>query len=169
MLTDSVSNNGWNRQVHAKLLPHFKICLCLIDDPFFEFANSHLSSLKKYSFFAKMGTSIDIRLDREGAFYQSVYNAHVKMSLSILCVLCLFFLYVVVVIEFTTLRFRHNGHDDVSNHQPHHCLLNRLFGCRSKKTSKLVYTTTILLKVLQMFSDRPKVHIAQHLLSAILT
>ena len=31
-----------------------------------------------------------------------------------------------------SLRWRHNGHDGVSNHQPHHCLLNRLFGCRSK-------------------------------------
>ena len=40
----------------------------------------------------------------------------------------------------TTLRWRHNGHDSVSNHQPHHCLLNRLFGCRSKKTSKLRVT-----------------------------
>ena len=39
------------------------------------------------------------------------------------------------------LQWRHNGHDGVSNHQPHHCLLNRLFGwCRSKKTSKLRVT-----------------------------
>ena len=38
------------------------------------------------------------------------------------------------------LRWRHNGHDGVSNHQPHHCLLNRLFGCNSKKTSKLRVT-----------------------------
>ena len=30
------------------------------------------------------------------------------------------------------LRWRHNGHDCVSNHQPHHCLLNCLFGRRSK-------------------------------------
>ena len=36
-----------------------------------------------------------------------------------------------------SLRWRHNGHDCVSNHQPRHCLLNRLFGRRSKKTSKL--------------------------------
>ena len=36
-----------------------------------------------------------------------------------------------------SLRWRHNGHGGVSNHQPRHCLLNRLFGCRSKKTSKL--------------------------------
>ena len=35
------------------------------------------------------------------------------------------------------LRWRHNGGDSVSNHQPHECLLNRLIRCRSKKTSKL--------------------------------
>ena len=34
-------------------------------------------------------------------------------------------------------QWRHNGHDCVSNHQPHRCLLNRLFGRRSKKTSKI--------------------------------
>ena len=34
------------------------------------------------------------------------------------------------------LRWRHNGHDSVSNHQPHHYLLSRLIRCRSKKTSK---------------------------------
>ena len=36
-----------------------------------------------------------------------------------------------------TLQWRHNGHDGVSNHQPHHCLHNRLFRHRWKKTSKL--------------------------------
>ena len=40
----------------------------------------------------------------------------------------------------SSLLWRHNGHDGVSNHQPQHCLLNRLFGCRSKKTSKLRVT-----------------------------
>ena len=39
-----------------------------------------------------------------------------------------------------SLRWRHNEHDSVSNHQPHDCLLNRLFGRRSKKTSKLRVT-----------------------------
>ena len=39
-----------------------------------------------------------------------------------------------------TLQGRHNGHDGVSNHQPYHCLLNRLFMRRSKKTSKLRVT-----------------------------
>ena len=39
-----------------------------------------------------------------------------------------------------TLHWRHNDHDCVSNHQPHGCLLNRLFRRRSKKTSKLRVT-----------------------------
>ena len=34
----------------------------------------------------------------------------------------------------------HNGHDSISNHQPHDCLLNRLFRRRSNKTSKLSVT-----------------------------
>ena len=38
------------------------------------------------------------------------------------------------------LRWRHNDHTGVSNHQPHGCLLNRLFRLRSKKTSKLRVT-----------------------------
>ena len=36
-----------------------------------------------------------------------------------------------------SLQWRHNGRDGVSNHQRIACLLNRLFRCRSKKTSKL--------------------------------
>ena len=36
-----------------------------------------------------------------------------------------------------TLQWRHNGRDGVSDHQPHDCLLNRLFRRRSQKTSKL--------------------------------
>ena len=39
-----------------------------------------------------------------------------------------------------SLQRRHNGRGDVSNHQPHDCLLNRLFRRRSKKTSKLRVT-----------------------------
>ena len=38
------------------------------------------------------------------------------------------------------LQWRHNDHDGVSNHQPHGCLLSRLFRRRSKKTSKLRVT-----------------------------
>ena len=42
--------------------------------------------------------------------------------------------------QFRTLRWRHNDHAGVSNHQPHGCLLNRLFRRKSKKTSKLRVT-----------------------------
>ena len=41
---------------------------------------------------------------------------------------------------FNTLIWRHNEHDGVSNHQPYDCLLNSLFGRRSKKTSKFRVT-----------------------------
>ena len=40
----------------------------------------------------------------------------------------------------TALHWYHNDHSGVSNHQPHGCLLNRLFRRRSKKTSKLHVT-----------------------------
>ena len=38
------------------------------------------------------------------------------------------------------IQWRHTGHDGILNHQPHHCLPNRLFGRRSKKTSTLRVT-----------------------------
>ena len=39
-----------------------------------------------------------------------------------------------------TLQWFYDVRDGVSNHQPHQCLLNRLFRRRSKKTSKLRVT-----------------------------
>ena len=39
-----------------------------------------------------------------------------------------------------SLQWCHNERDDLSNHQPHDCLLNGLFRCRSKKTSQLRVT-----------------------------
>ena len=42
-----------------------------------------------------------------------------------------------------SLQWRHNGRDGVSNHQPHHCLLNRLYRRRSKKTSNSVSLTFV--------------------------
>ena len=45
-----------------------------------------------------------------------------------------------VLLWLASLRWRHNGCNSVSNHQPRHCLLNRLFRRRSKKTSKLRVT-----------------------------
>ena len=40
----------------------------------------------------------------------------------------------------SSLQWRRNGYDGVSNHQPHDCLLNHLFGRRSNKTSQLRVT-----------------------------
>ena len=42
--------------------------------------------------------------------------------------------------KWCSLRWRHNGRSSDSNHQPHGCLLNRLFRRRSRKTSKLRVT-----------------------------
>ena len=39
-----------------------------------------------------------------------------------------------------SLHWRHNGHNSVSNHQPHDCLLNRLFRRRSNIIPKLRVT-----------------------------
>ena len=58
----------------------------------------------------------------------------------------IFYCFVVMVLHLhvhhfiITLWWRHNGRDNVSNHQLHDCLLTRLFRCRSKKTSKLRIT-----------------------------
>ena len=43
-------------------------------------------------------------------------------------------------LKMLSLQWRHNELDGVSDHQPHDCLLNRLFRRRSKKTSKLRVT-----------------------------
>ena len=50
------------------------------------------------------------------------------------------FVIVTATVRLKTLQWRHNGHDNVSNHQPHDCLFNRLFRRRSKKISKLRVT-----------------------------
>ena len=47
---------------------------------------------------------------------------------------------ILIVWTANALQWRHNERDGVSNHQPHHCLLIRLFRRRSKKTSKLSVT-----------------------------
>ena len=44
------------------------------------------------------------------------------------------------IYTYISLQWHHDGHDSVSNHQPHDCLLKRLFRRRSKKTSELRVT-----------------------------
>ena len=46
----------------------------------------------------------------------------------------------ICILHFSLLHWRHNGHDSVSNHQLHDCLLSRLFRRRSKKISQLRVT-----------------------------
>ena len=46
----------------------------------------------------------------------------------------------VKLIILSSLQWRHNEHDGVSNHQPHNCLLNCLFRRGPNKTSKLRVT-----------------------------
>ena len=45
-----------------------------------------------------------------------------------------------VIVSLFSLQWRHTKCDDFSNHQPHDCLLNRLFRHRSKKTQRLRVT-----------------------------
>ena len=40
-------------------------------------------------------------------------------------------------VHYFSLQWHHNGCDSVSNHQPQHCLLNRLFRRSSTETTKL--------------------------------
>ena len=47
------------------------------------------------------------------------------------------FNYIAHSVNLAHIGVGHNGHESVSNLQPHHCLLNRLYRRRSKKTSKL--------------------------------
>ena len=50
-------------------------------------------------------------------------------------------LYLIMILFYAiALQWRHNERDGVSNHQPRHCLLNRLFRRRSKRTSTLRVT-----------------------------
>ena len=61
------------------------------------------------------------------------YEAKIGCS----CLFCHYLLYCLLKNGTSyPLQWRHNGHDGVSNHQPHHCLLNTLFKRRSMKTSK---------------------------------
>ena len=41
-----------------------------------------------------------------------------------------------IMVFFNTLQWRHNERDGVSNHQPHDCLLNRLFKAQNKENIK---------------------------------
>ena len=71
-----------------------------------------------------------------------VYLTEYVYGCIMLCLVWLYqlFLWIHVIHLALSLQWRHKGGDSVSNHQPHNCLLNRLFRRRSKKTSKLRVT-----------------------------
>ena len=71
----------------------------------------------------------------ENCFHHSVIQGIWKIQ-SLAVLRCVLFHKVLI----DSLRWRHNDHAGVSNHQPHGCLLNRLFRRKSKKTSKLRVT-----------------------------
>ena len=64
-----------------------------------------------------------------------LYFTHSNCSFWFICYCSLWLLFGI-----RALQWRHNERDGVSNHQPGDCLLNRLFGLRSKITSKLRVT-----------------------------
>ena len=71
-----------------------------------------------------LGAGLVYSIDIFGHTVPNCLNGFADMAWSVTC----------------ALQWRHNGLDGVSNHQPHDCLLSRLFGRRSKKTSKLRVT-----------------------------
>ena len=94
----------------------------------------HLKMLTAGWWSFSSGLNILIIIVVGGIWYErlEIFNLQMQERIykgSRLCHLCIY-----------TLRWRHNGRDSVSNHQPHHCLLSRLFRRRSKKTSKLRVT-----------------------------
>ena len=59
----------------------------------------------------------------------------------------------------SSLQWRHNGRDCVSSHQPHHCLLSRLFRRRSKKTWRAGHSPVTCEFPVQMASNAENVSI----------
>ena len=78
------------------------------------------------------------------AFLSNAYSTLTFIIILTLSWITLFLILLSTIFESSvildTLQWRHNGHYSVSNHQPHHCLLNRSCRRRSKKTPKLHVT-----------------------------
>ena len=99
MLTDMVSKMDEHRQIHAKLLPLFNIWRTCVWKTI-RFLNEFAPFIiEKYPLFRENG--YEPTLWSGGGHFINPYTKHMSKLLSILCVLCLFFLYVVVVNELT--------------------------------------------------------------------
>ena len=78
---------------------------------------------------------------------QGIWNACLNISGDLLHMMCLVMVshysnitWALCCLKTITLQWRHNEHDGISNYWYLDYLLNRLFRCRSKKTSKLHVT-----------------------------
>ena len=74
------------------------------------------------------GKGHDMKKMNKWIWYSFIHLIHVVSFVSVVCWF--------IRSRHLIIQPRHDDHDDASNHQPHGCLLNRLFGRRSKKTSK---------------------------------
>ena len=83
-------------------------------------------------------------VSKRGPWRQYAYTQYIQRITRTVFVLLCFLVYWYRSPEgyrwWRALRWRHNGCDSVSNHQPYDCLLSRLFRPRWKKTSKLRVT-----------------------------
>ena len=82
--------------------------------------------------------------ERKKKYFRVIFSISMRqkrqMKSKVSLINLIFQITTVLNMNYISLRWRHNDHDGVSNHQPHGCLLNRLFRRRSKKTSKLRVT-----------------------------
>ena len=84
-------------------------------------------------------TYIDGTSRKLGPFIRDLYFFY-WWSLNIMVRSVIMSSYLTASDSYSALQWRHNAYNGVWNHQPHDCLLNRLFRRRSKKTSKLCVT-----------------------------
>ena len=99
-----------NAQVCVTVISwYFKLILCLL---------GHLYSLVKHS------------IPKGLVYYRNVVSIY-QLNLWHSALTVATITPSAVSVACITLRWRHNGRDSVSNHQPHDCLLNRLFRRRS--------------------------------------
>ena len=82
---------------------------------------------KRLSRYCKVVVNLPLKICELSAYLPVFLQAYIQDNLRSL-------------VPHSTLRWRHNDHAGVSNHQPHGCLLNRLFRLKSKITSKLRVT-----------------------------
>ena len=90
------------------------------------------------SFLSNVGIQWSSSCPRFSSWYQCC--AALGLQTDLIMIIILVSIQCTLDISKHPLRWRHNDHAGVSNHQPHGCLLNRLFRRKSKKTSKLRVT-----------------------------